>query len=112
MDPDSSNNSGSATVTVLPDGADLRLAKTKTPNPVALGSNMTSTITVTNNGPRTATGPLRVVELLTGESFISAGGGGGGSGWVCDAIAPPRVVCTHPNSGGLAVNASLQPCCW
>ena len=107
MDPDSSNNSGSATVTVLPDGADLRLAKTKTPNPVALGSNMTSAITVTNNGPRTATGPLRVVELLTGESFISAGGGGGGSGWVCDASAPPRVVCTHPNSGGLAVNASL-----
>ncbi len=102
-DPNAGNNSGSVPVTVLPDGADLRIAKQKTPNPVAQGSNMTSTIVVSNNGPRTATGPLRVVELLSGESFVSATG----TGWACDASAAPVIVCTHPNAGGLAVNSSL-----
>ena len=102
-DPNSGNNSGSVDVLVLRDGADLRLAKSKTPNPVALGANMTSTITVSNGGPRVATGPLRVVELLSGESFISASG----AGWSCDASVVPRVICTHANAGGLAVGASL-----
>ena len=102
-DPDAGNNSGSVNVNVLPDGADLRLAKLKTPNPVAQGANMSSSITVSNNGPRTATGPLRVVERLTGESFVSASG----TGWRCDASAAPTIVCSHPNTGGLAVNASL-----
>ncbi len=101
-DPTPSNNSGSVSVNVLPDGADLRLAKTKTPNPVALGSDMTSTIVVTNNGPRAATGPLRVLELLTGEAFVS----GSGTGWTCGA-AGALVTCNHANTGGLALNASL-----
>ena len=102
-DPISSNNSGSATVAVLRDGADLRLSKTKTPNPVALGSNMTSTIVVANNGPRSATGPLRVVEsLFPGESFVSASG----TGWVC-VLSNPNLVCEHPNTGGLAVGSAL-----
>ena len=101
-DPISSNNSGSVAVTVRRDGADLRLAKTKTPNPVALGSNMVSTIVVTNGGPRAATGPLRVVDGLSGESFVGASG----AGWVC-TVAGATVVCEHPNSAGLAVNASL-----
>ena len=101
-DPNNTNNSGSATVLVRPDGADLRLAKTKTPNPVALGSTMVSSITVSNGGPRSATGPLRVVESLSGEVFVSASG----TGWTCVASASV-VVCDHPNGAGLAVNASL-----
>ena len=102
-DPNGGNNSGSVNVTVLPDGADLRIAKTKTPNPVALGSALTSTIVVTNNGPRAATGPLRVVEQLSGETFVSASG----SGWSCSAAAAPTIVCDNVNAGGLAVNAAL-----
>ena len=102
-DPDSSNNSGSVSLTVLPEGADLRLFKTKTPNPVALGSTLVSTIAVSNQGPRTATGPLRVVELLQGETFVSASG----TGWACDASAAPVIVCTHPNTGGLAFSFPL-----
>lgn len=94
---------GSVGVAMLRDGADLRLSKSKTPNPVALNGLMTSTIAVANGGPRTATGPLRVVELLTGEVFVSASG----SGWVCDGATAPRVVCNHPNTGGLAVGAAL-----
>ena len=101
-DPTPGNNSGAVTVQVRPDGADIRLAKTKTPNPVALGSNMVSTITVTNGGPRAATGPQRVVEVLSGETYVSATG----SGWVCNVIGNV-VVCDHPNTSGLAVNAAL-----
>ncbi len=96
------NNSGAADVLVRRDGADLRLAKTKTPNPVALGSAMVSTITVTNDGPRTATGPLLVVEALSGELFVAASG----SGWTCTVVGA-AVVCEHPNTGGLAVGAAL-----
>ncbi len=101
-DPVAANNSGSVNINVLPDGADLRISKSKTPNPVALGSNLTSTIRVTNNSPRTATGPLSVIELLTGETYFSASG----SGWVCVPTGS-TVVCSHPNGGGLAVGASL-----
>jgi uncharacterized repeat protein (TIGR01451 family) len=106
-DPTPGNNSGSATVQVRRDGADLNLGKVKLPSPVvALGSEMTSTIIVGNNGPRPATGPLRVVELLDGESFVSASG----TGWVCTLTrptAPQLLVCEHPNTGGLPVAASL-----
>jgi uncharacterized repeat protein (TIGR01451 family) len=101
-DPSPANNSGSVSVNVLPDGADVRITKSKSPNPVAQGSNMTSTITVTNNGPRTATGPLRVLELLTGEAFVSASG----TGWSCSEAAG-LVTCNHANAGGLAINSSL-----
>ena len=101
-DPVTSNNSGAVAIAVRRDGADLRISKTKTPNPVALGSNMVSTIVVTNSGPRLATGPLRVVDALSGESFVSASG----SGWVC-VPAAGSVVCDHPNAASLAVGASL-----
>lgn len=102
-DPDASNNSGSVNISVRPDGAELSIAKSKTPNPVAQGSPLVSTITVTNNGPRVATGPLRVVELLAGETYLSVAG----SGWTCSAAAAPTIVCDHPNGAGLAVGASL-----
>ena len=107
-DPNPGNNSASVAVPVLRDGADLRLAKSKTPNPVALGANMTSSLTLTNNGPRVATGPLRVLELLAGESFISASG----NGWVCDGSTAPRVVCEHPNAGSLLWAHPCPPCSW
>ncbi len=103
-DPDTSNNASSTNVPVLRDGADLRAEKSKTPNPVALGGLMTSELYVANNGPRRATGPLRMVEVLSGESFVSFSG----AGWTCDASAPPVVVCDNPNTGGLGVDEFLQ----
>lgn len=105
-DPNPGNNSGSVNVLVKPDGADLSISKTKTPNPVAQGSNLTSTIRVTNNGPRVATGVLRVVEVLSGETYVSVSG----SGWSCSVTAagpPATVACDNSNGGGLAVGASL-----
>lgn len=112
------NNTGSATFTVLADGADLRLTKTKTPQLVAVwdgigsdvDSRMTSLITVRNLGPRAATGQVQVVDALAaGEEFVTASGP-----WTCAvdaAYAPPpaqqRVTCDL-NSGALplAVNVT------
>ena len=101
-DPNPGNNSGSVTFSILPDGADLRLAKSKSPNPVAQGSQVTSTITVTNGGPRRATGPLRVVDQLSGETYVSESG----TGWTC-SVSGSTVTCDHPNDAGLNSGASL-----
>ncbi len=102
-DPTPGNNAATVNFNVLPDGADLRLTKSKTPNPVAQGGALVSTINVTNLGPRVATGPLRVVEQLNGETFVSASG----TGWTCALATATTLVCTHPNSANLAVGASL-----
>jgi uncharacterized repeat protein (TIGR01451 family) len=103
-DPNPANNTGTVDVPVLRDGADLRGEKSKTPNPVAVGGLMTSELFVANNGPRRATGPLRIVEVLSGESFVSFSG----AGWTCDGSAPPVVVCENPNSAGLDIDQFLR----
>ena len=103
-DPNPGNNSGSVTVNVLPDGADLRLTKSKVPNPVAQGSPLVSTLTLINNGPRAATGPLQIVDVLpAGETYVSTVAA---APWSC-VQAAQVVTCTHPNAAGLAVGASL-----
>ncbi len=102
VDPSTSNNSASVDASVLPDGADLKLFKLKSPELIAQGGNLTSTIDILNNGPRTATGPLRVVEALSGETYVSASG----NGWVCSAVGN-IVTCDHPNASGLTVGSFL-----
>ncbi|KQS17040.1 hypothetical protein ASG05_05700 [Frigoribacterium sp. Leaf186] len=52
-DPDTTNNSASADVTVEQD-ADLAVTKTATPSPAVAGGPITFTITTTNNGPSIA----------------------------------------------------------
>ncbi|MBL0088705.1 MAG: DUF11 domain-containing protein [Ideonella sp.] len=102
-DPVPGNNTASTNFLVLPDGADLSLSKSKSPNPVALGANMTSTMVLTNAGPRTATGLLRIIDVLAaGETYV----GFSGAGWSC-ANNAGTVTCDHANAGGLAVGASL-----
>ncbi len=90
------NNNGSAVFTVLADGSDLTLSKTKQPALVAVwdavgpdtDSRMTSTIGVRNLGPRVATGQVQVVdELAPGEEFVSASG----SSWSCSVDVPYAV---------------------
>ena len=54
-DPVLGNNTASVTTTVNA-SADLVLTLTGTPNPVLVGTNLTYTILITNNGPSTATG--------------------------------------------------------
>ncbi len=102
VDPVPGNNSASATGSVLANGADLSLSKTKLPLTVASGGTLTSTINVTNLGPATATGNVRVVEVLSNETFVGAAG----SGWSCTASGSV-VVCNHANAGGMSAFGAL-----
>jgi uncharacterized repeat protein (TIGR01451 family) len=52
--------------------ADLSVTKTDDPDPVTAGSNLTYTVTVTNNGPDAATGVTLTDTLPTGVTFVSA----------------------------------------
>ncbi len=94
-DPVTSNDSGAVTYTIVPDGADLALTKTKTPQPVAVDSDMTSIIKVHNNGPRATSGTITVTDTLhADETFVSATG----TNWTC--IGPGvgntgTVTCTY-----------------
>ncbi len=105
-DPVAANDSDSVNITVIPDGADLSISKTKSPDPVAQGSNTTSAITVTNLGPQTTTGTLTVTDTLdSGETFVS----GSGTNWSCNnsGASPDVVTCTY--TGSLAANAQASP---
>ncbi|HVJ38167.1 MAG TPA: SdrD B-like domain-containing protein [Stenotrophomonas sp.] len=82
-DPNLVDNTGSTTFTVLADGADLSLQKSKTPALVPvwngigsdLDSRMTSNIDVRNLGPRAATGQVQVVDALaSGEELLQNDG--------------------------------------
>ncbi|WP_223675351.1 SdrD B-like domain-containing protein [Novilysobacter selenitireducens] len=123
-DPEPANNSSSVTFTVLTPGADLALAKEKQPELVNvwdgtepdLDSQMTSTITVTNQGPDTVTGQLQMVdELAPGEQFLGAGPT---PPWTCTVAplvyigpgSPQTVTCTLEASAlPLAAGESAPP---
>jgi len=132
-DPDTNNNTGPRNFTVLPDGADLRMQKSKAPalvptytGGVRTDSVMTSTMTVRNLGPRTVTGQLQVVDTLAvGEEWTDAAGipiapgtpttvGSGNNTWTCtvdrvwDGATAQRVTCELQTGGSrypVAVNA-------
>ena len=92
-DPINSNDTDSVDYEVLPYIADLAISKSKGPQPyqvVSVGDNMTSTITVHNNGPRAA-GTVDVVDTLpSGETYI----GFSGQNWTCSA-AGQVVTCSY-----------------
>lgn len=82
-DPVPANNAGSVGLTVIPDGADLRMTKTKAPALVPVWNNtglrtdsvMTSALRAQNLGPRTVTGNLQLVDALAvGEEWVDANG--------------------------------------
>ena len=70
-DPTSSNNTSTSTPVPLP-VADLAVVKTSSSATPAVGSNVTFTITATNNGPLAATGVKVVDNLPSGYTFVSA----------------------------------------
>lgn len=123
-DPVPANNSGTVNFTVLPDGADLSLGKSKTPGVVAVwpgpgtpaensGYVMTSAINVANIGPRPATGGVQVVDQMApGEEYFPTAT----APWTCTATAyapPParqQVTCSLDASAlPLAMGANAPP---
>ena len=72
-DPNTGNNTAAEDTTVVA-AADLSIVKTDSTNLVDAGSNLTYTLTVTNNGPSDATGVTIVDNLPDEVSFVSAAG--------------------------------------
>ena len=81
-DPNPGNNSASVNLNVMPAGAGLTVAKSRSPNPVAAGQDVVNTITVANQGSSAApANSISVVDTiqLADETFVSYSG----TGWVC-----------------------------
>ena len=111
FDPNTGNNTASATGTVVTEG-DLRIVKTLNDGTLTAGQDATYTVQVSNLGPSVsladATHPITVTDPLpAGTTFVSAAG----TGWAC---TPPTggnpLVCNWTTTIGApsAVNTA-QP---
>ncbi len=69
--------------------ADLSITKTDSPDPVTTGDDLTYTVTVTNNGPDTATSVIVTDNLPAETTFVSCASTGGG---VCGGSGNNRTV--------------------
>ena len=72
FDSDTSNNSATSVTRVEKPTADVALTMTGSPNPALDGGTITYTVTVTNNGPFTATGVVVTNLLPLNSVFVSA----------------------------------------
>jgi len=100
-------------------GADLSVAVTGAPDPVVIGDGLTYTITVTNNGPATATDVIVTDSLPASVTFVSATPSQGTSTYdrgevvsalgtlIADATATVQVVVTPTAAGAITNTASV-----
>jgi len=105
-DGDPTDNTITATTTVIGGNSDVQMTKTASPTTVAVGSNVTYTLTPRFNGgepPGTlAPNVITVTDTLAaGLTFVSAAG----TGWTC-TFSSPTVTCTRPGpyTGGNFTN--------
>jgi uncharacterized repeat protein (TIGR01451 family) len=106
-DPSAANNTAAQPTTVQP-VADLLITKTDSPDPVNAGSNLTYTITLTNNGPNTATSVSATDTLPANLTFVSATATGGA---VC-TLAAGTVTCTVAslaNAASITATITVRP---
>ncbi len=108
-DADPTNNSANATFDVLEANANLEMvSKSKGPNPVAPGANITSGMVLRNNGPSIANyspaNPIRVTDQL---SPTETWDGNSPSGWSC-SLAGSLVTCATTGTSTLGVGATLS----
>ena len=94
-DPIPSNDKKKIGFTLFGDQSDLRAYKSKSPTPVAVGSEANSSIYIHNYGPRPAT-PVQIVDVLDeNESYV----GYSGIDWNCSYDATPHaVICDYNTS--------------
>jgi uncharacterized repeat protein (TIGR01451 family) len=96
-DPNSGNDSATATTTVATGSADLSVTKVDTPDPVNAGNNLSYTITVNNAGPSAATTVSLSDTLPAGTTFVSLSSP---AGWSCSTPAvgaTGTVSCSQPS---------------
>lgn len=114
-DPTSSNNSSTSTPVPVA-VADLAVTKTVNNATPVVGSNVTFTITATNNGPVAATGVKVVDNLPSGYTFVSATPSSGtwaAPNWTIGnlasgASATMTIVATVKSSGTYANTATIS----
>jgi uncharacterized repeat protein (TIGR01451 family) len=119
FDPNLNNNHDTqmTTVNAVP-SADLSITKSDSPDPVTVGSNLTYTITVTNNGPSAATGVTMTDPLPGTVTFVSAtpsqGNCTGTTTVTCSlgslsngGSATVTIVVTPNQAGGISNTASV-----
>lgn len=116
-DPNSGNNSATASTTVL-SGADLAVTMTDTPDPVKKGAKLTYSIAVTNNGPQAASGVMLSDVLPSNVVFEKAtttqGTCSGTASVTCSlgslasgAIANVQIVIKPMSTGTIGNSASV-----
>ncbi len=71
-DPELNNNSASAGITVIPESADIGITKVVDDATPLEGQEINFTVTVTNNGPKTATNLKIIDQLPTGLTYVSS----------------------------------------
>ena len=105
-DGDTANNTATATTTVTGGSSNVSITKTRSAASVAVGSNITYTITPRfNGGEPPGTLPPNVITvtdtLNAGLTFVSASG----TGWTC-VFSAPTLTCTRPGpyTGGTFTN--------
>jgi uncharacterized repeat protein (TIGR01451 family) len=72
FDPNAADNTNITQTTTVTAVADLALTKTDSPDPVLVGGTLTYTLTVTNNGPNSATGVTLTDTLPANVTFVSS----------------------------------------
>ena len=119
FDPNLNNNSATQVTTVNPPpSADLSIAKSDSPDPVNVGSDLTYTITAKNNGPSGATGVTMTDPLPATATFVSStssqGNCTGTATVTCNlgslsngAAATVTIVVTPTQAGGLSNTATV-----
>jgi uncharacterized repeat protein (TIGR01451 family) len=116
--PSLTTNTASATVVVAnANSADMAIVKTATPNPVTEGTPLTYTLTVTNNGPASATtvsvtdtlpSILTYLSSTTTQGSCSEAGGTVTCllGTMADAASATVTILTLPNAAGVISNTA------
>ncbi len=96
-------------------GSDLSITATDTPDPAAIGDSITYTVTVTDNGPETATGISVTDTLPASVAFVSAVGCTGTTTLTCaladmasGASATITIVVTANSAGTVTNTASVS----
>jgi len=109
-DPIPGNDNATTPFTVVEPFADLSVTKSKSPNPVAQGATITSTITVRNNGVSASTyapgTPLRITDQFGVNEIFT---GVLTAGWSCPAgpiPGPTTVTCETTGSGSIPNGAT------
>lgn len=113
-DPVSANDTSSAQTVVALEPVDVTIAKTADREFALIGSNVTYTIVVTNNGPGTALNVEVIDDLPAGTTLVSASAGCTGTTTVTctvgtmapDTSATIELVVTMPSTPGPVTNVA------